>query len=55
MSARKFLLADPAKPEGSDNPHTREKIVDALTGLRVSADQEREGLDLSLHGETLHQ
>lgn len=33
MTARKFLLADPAKPEGSDNPHTREKIVDALTEL----------------------
>ena len=30
------------------------KIVDAVTGLRVSADDEREGLDLALHGESLH-
>jgi Amt family ammonium transporter len=28
------------------------KLVDALAGLRVSADEELEGLDLSLHGET---
>ena len=31
------------------------KIVDALCGLRVTPDQEREGLDLALHGEALHQ
>jgi len=31
------------------------KIVDLLCGLRASSDQEREGLDLALHGETLHQ
>lgn len=31
------------------------KLVDALVGLRVSADDEREGLDLALHGESLHQ
>ena len=31
------------------------KIVDALSGLRVTPDQEREGLDLALHGEALHQ
>ncbi len=31
------------------------KIVDALVGLRAGADQEREGLDLALHGEALHQ
>jgi len=31
------------------------KIVDLICGLRVSADQEREGLDLALHGEALHQ
>jgi Amt family ammonium transporter len=30
------------------------KIVDLLVGLRVSPDQEREGLDLALHGEALH-
>jgi Amt family ammonium transporter len=30
------------------------KIVDALVGLRVGADDEREGLDLALHGESLH-
>jgi Amt family ammonium transporter len=29
------------------------KIVDLLVGLRVSEEQEREGLDLSLHGETV--
>jgi ammonium transporter, Amt family len=29
------------------------KIVDALVGLRVSSDQEREGLDVALHGESL--
>ncbi len=28
------------------------KLVDALVGLRVAADEEVEGLDLSLHGET---
>jgi len=33
MAARKFLLSDPAKPEGSDNPHTRAKIEDALIEL----------------------
>ena len=27
------------------------KIVDLLIGLRVSAEEERVGLDLSLHGE----
>jgi Amt family ammonium transporter len=27
------------------------KVVDATVGLRVSADQEREGLDINLHGE----
>ena len=31
------------------------KIVSLTTGLRVSADEEREGLDLALHGEALHQ
>ncbi len=31
------------------------KICDAVTGLRATSDQEREGLDLSLHGEALHQ
>jgi Amt family ammonium transporter len=29
------------------------KILDAIIGLRVSADVEREGLDLALHGETV--
>jgi Amt family ammonium transporter len=27
------------------------KVIDAALGLRVSEDQEREGLDLALHGE----
>jgi Amt family ammonium transporter len=28
------------------------KVVQAVVGLRVSGDQELEGLDLALHGET---
>ena len=31
------------------------KIVDIFIGLRVSDEVEREGLDLALHGETVHQ
>ena len=31
------------------------KIVGVLGGLRASSEQEREGLDLALHGEALHQ
>jgi Amt family ammonium transporter len=27
------------------------KIIDVVIGLRVTEDQEREGLDLALHGE----
>jgi Amt family ammonium transporter len=30
------------------------KVVDAVIGLRVSTDVEREGLDLALHGEAIH-
>ena len=30
------------------------KIVDLLVGLRVASDDERQGLDLALHGESLH-
>jgi len=30
------------------------KIVDALIGLRVDKETERDGLDLRLHGETVH-
>ena len=30
------------------------KIVDALIGLRVTTEQEIEGLDINLHGETIH-
>jgi Amt family ammonium transporter len=29
------------------------KIVDAIVGLRVDQETEREGLDLRLHGETV--
>ena len=29
------------------------KIIDAVVGLRVTEEQEREGLDIVLHGETL--
>ncbi|MDY0242268.1 MAG: ammonium transporter [Rhodospirillaceae bacterium] len=30
------------------------KVVDALVGLRVTPEEEREGLDISLHGEVIH-
>jgi Amt family ammonium transporter len=30
------------------------KLIDWTVGLRADVDQEREGLDLSLHGETIH-
>ncbi len=30
------------------------KVVDALIGLRVSNEEEVEGLDINLHGETAH-
>ncbi|MDK9695095.1 MAG: ammonium transporter [Siculibacillus sp.] len=30
------------------------KVTSLMTALRVASDQEREGLDLALHGETLH-
>jgi len=29
------------------------KVLDAIIGLRVSGDVEREGLDIALHGETV--
>ena len=29
------------------------KLIDVTIGLRVSEDQEREGLDISLHGESI--
>jgi Amt family ammonium transporter len=29
------------------------KIIDVLIGLRVTEEQEREGLDISLHGESI--
>ncbi len=30
------------------------KVIDMVIGLRVTPDEEREGLDLSLHGESIH-
>ena len=30
------------------------KVIDMVMGLRVSPEQEREGLDIALHGETVH-
>ena len=30
------------------------KVVDALIGLRVTNEEEIEGLDINLHGETVH-
>ena len=30
------------------------KLIDLMVGLRVTKDQEREGLDVALHGEALH-
>ncbi|HXL97299.1 MAG TPA: hypothetical protein VN925_02930, partial [Steroidobacteraceae bacterium] len=29
------------------------KLIDLTIGLRVTADEEREGLDISLHGESI--
>jgi Amt family ammonium transporter len=29
------------------------KIIDKTIGLRVTQDQEREGLDIALHGESI--
>jgi hypothetical protein len=31
------------------------KVVSVFTSLRVNSDDEREGLDIALHGEALHQ
>ena len=31
------------------------KIVDAMTGLRINADEEQQGVDLAMHGEAIHQ
>ncbi len=31
------------------------KLVDLVVGLRVAEDEEREGLDISSHGETAYQ
>jgi Amt family ammonium transporter len=31
------------------------KVIDLITGLRAAAEDERQGLDLSLHGEAIHQ
>lgn len=39
MSSRKFLLEDPAKPEGPQNDHTRERIEDALIDLMAAGDK----------------
>jgi Amt family ammonium transporter len=30
------------------------KVIDMIIGLRVSPEVEREGLDINLHGETVH-
>ena len=30
------------------------KLIDMVMGLRVTAEEEREGLDLACHGETVH-
>jgi Amt family ammonium transporter len=29
------------------------KVIDVTIGLRVTSDEEREGLDISLHGESI--
>lgn len=39
MPKRNFLLADPAKPEGPDNAHTRAKIADAILALMAEGDR----------------
>ena len=38
MPTRKFLLADPARPEGPDNLHTRARIHDALIALMAESE-----------------
>ncbi|NYT43040.1 TetR family transcriptional regulator [Sphingomonas sp. R-74633] len=38
MPKRNFLLADPARPEGPDNAHTRAKIADAILALMAEGD-----------------
>ena len=30
------------------------KVIDAMIGLRVTTEEEVEGLDINLHGETVH-
>lgn len=39
MPERNFLLADPARPEGPDNAHTRAKIADAILALMAEGDR----------------
>lgn len=39
MPKRNFLLADPAKAEGPDNPHTRARIDDAILALMAAGDR----------------
>lgn len=39
MSSRKFLLADPAKPDGPSNDNTRERIEEALIELMADGDK----------------
>lgn len=39
MAARKFLLADPARPEGPDNAHTRARIEDAAIALMAEGEK----------------
>ena len=45
------LVASPGAPS---RPSSILKIVDALIGLRVTDEEEVEGLDINLHGETVH-
>lgn len=39
MPKRNFVLADPARPEGPDNAHTRAKIDDAILALMAEGDR----------------
>ena len=39
MNTRKFLLEDPARPEGPSNDHTRERIEDALIELMAAGEK----------------
>ena len=52
-SARRRSASSSPSSGASSAPGSRCRIVDAVVGLRVSPEQEREGLDVALHGEAM--